>query len=1145
MTEASLFAVALEKATPEERSAYLVAACAGDERLRRRVEVLLRAHAEPDEFLDRPQPKGTVNYEPVSERPGTMIGPYKLMEQIGEGGMGLVFVAEQQHPVRRKVALKIIKPGMDSQQVIARFEAERQALALMDHQNIAKVFDAGTTASGCPFFVMELVHGIPITEYCDAKQLTLRQRLELFVPVCHALQHAHQKGIIHRDIKPSNILVTMYDDKPVPKVIDFGVAKAIEQRLTEKTVYTQFGSLVGTLEYMSPEQAEMNAFGVDTRSDVYALGVLLYELLTGTTPLERHRLRETAYADIVRLIKEEEPPRPSTRLSSSGAALAGISHQRGSAPGQLTELVRGELDWIVMRCLEKDRTRRYETANGLARDLQHYLADEPVEACPPTAGYKLRKFARKNRKLLATAAAFAALLLLGTAASTWQAVRATQAETLALTNEQNATANARIAQEKEQEANQRRVEAQQKHDEVRALNEQLQRTLYAAHMNLAQHAWDVAGIERAEDLLQQHIPKKGETDLRGFEWYYLSRLCHSDLLTLKHTSSVRCVAYDPEGKRLAAASGGGPNGEDVKVWDAQTGKELLSFKGGTQRIAFSPDGKRLATLSGSGQVKVWDAQTGKELFALGQPKLFPGGIHSLAYSPDGKRLATGGVRELKVWDAKTGEELHTFRVEVKRPLEILVFSPDGKRLASNSDNQTVTVWNAENGNELVTLQGGHTGSVSSVAYSPDGKRLASASGDRTVKVWDAESGKELLTFQGHTDGVFSVAYSQDGKRLASASGDRTVKVWDAQAGRELFTLRAHRSSVMSVSFSPDGKRLASASLDKTVKVWDAQTGQNPTTLNKGGLVSSVAISPNGTRLAAAGVAPGEPGKGPVREGEVKVWDIQTGKELHSLNGGAASVAFSPDGKLLASAGSLHEGGREPVGEVKVWDAQTGKEIHSLKGGGESVAFSPDGKLLASAGSVYKGLQHQGSEVKVWDAQTGKEILTLNAGGPFPGVSSGRGGLSATFSPDGKRLASASGKEIKLWDAQTGKELLALKGGGVSVAFSPDGKRLASSGNGVKVWDAQTGEELLTLKGHTDDHVGRVVYSPDGKRLVTASRDKTVKVWDAQTGLELLTLEGHGGLFNGVAFSPDGHRLAAGTANGTVTIWDATPLPAKP
>jgi serine/threonine protein kinase len=451
----SIFVAALDKRSAEDRAAYLDEACGHDPELRRHMERLLNAQARAGSFLqDRvPGPAGTIDQQP-REQPGTIIGPYKLLQQIGEGGMGVVYMAEQQEPIRRKVALKIIKPGMDSTQVIARFEAERQALALMDHQNIARVLDAGTTESGRPFFVMELVHGVPITRYCDENKLTPRQRLELFVPVCQAVQHAHQKGVIHRDLKPSNVLVTLYDGKPVPKVIDFGVAKATEQRLTERTLFTQYGTIVGTFEYMAPEQAEMSALGVDTRSDIYSLGVLLYELLTGTTPLDRKRLHAAALEEMLRLIREEEPPRPSARISTSGEALATISQQRSTEAGKLAKLVRGEIDWIVMRCLEKDRTRRYETASGLARDVEHYLKDEPVEACPPSTGYKLRKFVRKRKAILATAAAFAGLLLAGAAASTWQAVRATRAESAA-TQERDAA----LAAEEQARADQDRAVA--------------------------------------------------------------------------------------------------------------------------------------------------------------------------------------------------------------------------------------------------------------------------------------------------------------------------------------------------------------------------------------------------------------------------------------------------------------------------------------------------------------------------------------------------------------------------------------------------------------------------------------------------------------------------------------------------------------
>jgi serine/threonine protein kinase/tetratricopeptide (TPR) repeat protein len=432
MNEESLFAAVLEQPRAD-RTRFLEEACGADAALLQRLRVLLAAHEKAVGILDQPaQPPGspgdTAGYVPASEQVGTVIaGRYKLLEQIGEGGMGTVWVAEQTQPVRRKVALKLIKAGMDSRTVLSRFEAERQALALMDHPNIAKVLDGGTTDSGRPFFVMEYVKGVPFTRYCDDARLSIAERLALFVPVCQAVQHAHQKGIIHRDLKPSNILICLYDGQPVPKVIDFGLAKAMHQPLTEHTLYTAHGLMMGTPLYMSPEQAEFNNLDVDTRTDIYALGVILYELLTGTTPLENRRFKAAAWQEMLRLIKEEEPPRPSARLSGSGS-LPSVAAQRRLEPEKLTRLVRGELDWIVMKCLEKDRGRRYETANGLARDLGRYLHDEPVEACPPSTSYRLQKFVRKHRAGLATAAAMTVLLLLGSTVSTWQAVRATRAE---------------------------------------------------------------------------------------------------------------------------------------------------------------------------------------------------------------------------------------------------------------------------------------------------------------------------------------------------------------------------------------------------------------------------------------------------------------------------------------------------------------------------------------------------------------------------------------------------------------------------------------------------------------------------------------------------------------------------------------------
>jgi serine/threonine protein kinase/tetratricopeptide (TPR) repeat protein len=444
MTAKEIFAAAIELPA-EQRHAFIEAQTAGDSSLRAAVESLLASHQRASSFLSAPTMEPSVDTLPVPPpSQAEKIGPYKLLQVIGEGGFGTVYMAEQEQPVRRTVALKLIKLGMDTRQVIARFEAERQALAMMDHPNIARVFDAGATDTGRPYFVMELVKGVPVTTYCDSNRLTPRQRLELFIPICQAVQHAHQKGVIHRDIKPSNVLVTLHDGRPVPKVIDFGVAKATQARLTEKTVFTEFKQMIGTPEYMSPEQAEMSGLDIDTRTDVYSLGVLLYELLTGLTPFDPRALRSRAYAEMQRIIREVDPPNPSTRVSTS-EQLPSIAAQRGIEPRKLTSTVRGELDWIVMKCLEKDRTRRYDSPSALASDVAHYLADEPVVASPPSRVYRMQKFVRRNRGVMAGAMLLAAVLLAGAITSTLFAVRARRERQIA--DEQRA-----LAQAQEQEA---------------------------------------------------------------------------------------------------------------------------------------------------------------------------------------------------------------------------------------------------------------------------------------------------------------------------------------------------------------------------------------------------------------------------------------------------------------------------------------------------------------------------------------------------------------------------------------------------------------------------------------------------------------------------------------------------------------------
>lgn len=434
LDEEAIFHIARDLADTAKRSEYLQQACGADQGLHERVLGLLSAHEKEQTFLKSNVAfKSTVTQAPANvksgsiAKPGEEIGRFKLLQQIGEGGFGVVFMAEQHKPIRRKVALKVIKPGMDTKGVVARFEAERQALAMMDHPNIAKVLDGGTTDSGRPYFVMELIKGVPITDYCDQNQLSTNERLELFITVCKAVQHAHQKGIIHRDLKPSNILVTLHDGTPVVKVIDFGVAKAVSQQLTDKTLYTAFGQMVGTPQYMSPEQAEISGLDIDTRSDVYSLGVILYELLTGSTPLETDRLRKAGYAEIQRLVKESEPQRPSTRLSTSGAKLTAIAKHRSVAPDRLSALIKGELDWVVMKALEKDRNRRYSTPVELADDVNRYLTQEPVEAYPPSRVYKMKKFVRRNKGLVLAASAFAVIMITATTISIWQRYEAVAA----------------------------------------------------------------------------------------------------------------------------------------------------------------------------------------------------------------------------------------------------------------------------------------------------------------------------------------------------------------------------------------------------------------------------------------------------------------------------------------------------------------------------------------------------------------------------------------------------------------------------------------------------------------------------------------------------------------------------------------------
>ena len=1044
-SEETLFE-AVSQLPAEKRGAYLAGACGGDAALRERLEILLRAHDRASSFMAEPAapavPRQAGLHIPLSERLGDHIGPYKLLQQLGEGGCGVVYMAQQEEPVRRLVALKVIKLGMDTKSVIARFEAERRALAMMDHPNIAKVLDAGTTETGRPFFVMELMRGIRITDYCDQNNLTTHQRLELFIQVCRAVQHAHQKGIIHRDLKPSNILVTVDDpgSPGVPKVIDFGIAKATQGRLTDQTVFTAFEQFIGTPAYMSPEQAMMTNLDIDTRSDIYSLGVLLYELLTGKTPFETQELLAAGLEAMRRTICEKEPLRPSTRLSTmlNGELAATAKAHQAEAP-RLIRLVRGDLDWIVMKCLEKDRTRRYETVNGLAADLKRHLTNEPVVARPPSTAYRLQKAIRRNKLAFVAGVAVAASLLVGIGISTWQA----------------------------KEAQRARLEAEQQ--------------LYAAKMNLAQQAWDQNNIGQ----LRQLLADTQDSQYRGFEWYYWQARTHLALKTLRgHLDKVTSVAFPPDGQRIVTGSWD----HTAKVWEAASGRELLTLRRHEDTIwsvAFSPDGRRIVTGSADRTAKVWEAASGRELFTLTGHN---DQICFVAFSPDGQRIVTGSYDyTAKVWEAASGTELVTLTGH-NGWIASAAFSPDGQRIVTGSWDKTAKVWDAASGRKLVTFTG-HSNIVHSVAFSPDGQRIVTGSYDQTAKVWDAASGRELVTFKGHSNMILSVAFSPDGQRIVTGSYDQTAKVWEAAKGSEPLTLEGHSDEIMSVAFSPDGQRILTASWDGTAKLWEAAKGEEVLTLNRHGneitaalssqtakgrsaRVFSAAFSPDGRRIVTGST-----------EGTAKVWEAASGRELLTLKGHNDWVlwaAFSPDGQRIVTASEDQT--------AKVWDAASGTNLLTLRGHANeitSVAFSPDGQRIVTGSTD--------ETARVWDAASGKQLhkLTGHSDGVWP----------VAFSPDGQRIVIGSrDTTATVWETASGTRLLTLKGhsGTVdSVAFSPNGQRIVTGSDDgtAKLWEAATGRELLILKGHKGG-VTSMAFSPDGQRIVSGSRDHTALVWQA-------------------------------------------------
>ncbi len=1112
----AIFIAALDHERGAERAAYLDAACGDNADLRRRVEVLLAAHERADEVLDpageqagdsngspdrrneptpqsepaMSQPSITDDYRSAAGPDLLIAGRYTLQEKIGEGGMGDVWVAKQTEPVKRKVALKLIKAGMDSRAVLQRFEQERQALAIMEHPNIARVIDGGMTAERRPFFVMELVNGLPLTKFCDEARLTPKERLDLFVPICQAVQHAHQKGIVHRDLKPANILVTLIDGKPVPKVIDFGVAKATGGKLTDESLSTQFGAVVGTLEYMSPEQAAFSGVDIDTRADIYSLGVILYELLTGLRPIDSKRLKHAALAEMIRIIQEDQPSKPSTRLSTADS-LPSLAAMRHTEPNRLIALLRGELDWVVMKCLEKSRERRYETVNGLARDIQRYLADLPVEARPPSTGYRLRKFLQRNKRPVLAASLVLLALVAGLALASYGFVRAKSERDSANTARTEAQEQRDIAEKASSEAvAQKKIADSQK----KLANENASKAdgnARTAELRLAEglisqgDAWSLAGrFDEAHPLYAQAYDKFAElkepliaAELGLWSSYHQTAF---PLLSLTgHSETVHSVAIARDGR--IALSGSGDN--TLKLWDMATGKELRSFTGHSgpvHSVAISPDG-RTAVSGGAGldkTLKLWDLASGKEL------RTFTGHsstVFSVAIAPDGRTALSGSVdKTLKLWDLASGKELRT--ISTGHSMTSVAIAADGRIGLSGSWDHTLKLWDLNSGKELRTFNRAHSIAVYSVAIASDGRTALSGSRDKTLILWDLASGKELRTFTGHSGGVHSVAIAPDGRTALSCSADKNLRLWNLGSVKELRIFTGHSGPVVSVGISPDGRTALSGSYDKTLKLWDLASGKELRTFTgHTGWVSCVAISPDG-RTALSGSD----------DKTLKLWDLTSGKELRNFTGhanGVPCVAFAPDGQTALS-GSFDK-------TLKLWDLASGKELRTLTGHSDllsSVAIAPDGRTALS-GSCDKTL-------KLWDLASGKELRTFTGhSGPV---------LSVGICPDGRTALSGSyDKTLKLWDLASGKELCTFTGHSgpmTSVAISPDGRTALSGSEDktLKLWELASGKELRTFTGHS--RIDTIAIAPDGRTALSGSYDGTLKLWDFTRGVAQRTFE---------------------------------------
>lgn len=1072
----ALFAEATEL-PPSQRQEFLQRRCEGDTTLQTRLEALLAAQDELGTYLAHPtlgNPTRTqaTNSEPV----GSTIGAYKLLERIGEGGFGIVYAAQQSTPVRRIVALKIIKPGMDTRQVIARFEQERQALAMMDHPNIAKVFDAGATSAGRPYFVMELVRGIPITQYCDENRLTPRERLELFIPVCHAVQHAHQKGIIHRDIKPANVLVTLHDGRPVPKVIDFGIAKATSAPLVNMTVYTEFRQFIGTPEYTSPEQAEMSGLDIDTRSDIYSLGVLLYELLTGGTPLDRSMFREAALGEICRIIRDVDPPRPSTRLQTRKQTLATIAAQRRTEPARLPRIIRGDLDWIVMRCLEKDRTRRYDSAGNLALDIQRFLVHEPVSAGPPTVVYRLRKLIRRHRSAFAVIAGGIFLLLAAVLGTSWQAYRATMAE-----REQRRLAREANAAREGETLSRRRAEERAEAAEQAAYRNAITAAEALILDGQGSAAWPVLEVvpPGRRGWEWRHLCAASAMNAKSFRVslpdgtvppYQLSsdgRLAVVDLsvhhvrcMSIANGEVLTTFALPPEAEKVVL------NGLISHAWvkttqswrlvNLRTGERLwegenlvgqpffspgngttfalrmqparvvtIDMNGGTPREQALPQAEALLrdsdqreplVMADHGSVILLPGYYAIAIDATTGNRLWYTLDHILCVSPNTQQLFCKNNSKLMIRDARSGKVLGESISPTRLGAEA-AFSPDGDIVYVNDNEGAIVALNVPTLDTAFALPS--MPPVKTLGLSPNGETLIVSATDGMVRTISA-LGSSRPRLGTSDENSITQCVSSDGSLLVSGEWG-LLRAFDTNTGRILWVRYPQHWFVLAAAFSPDNRIVACQGEDNHILLLDAATGNTRGTLTFDSdgetYVAALRFSPDGKTL---GVGLGD--------GTLRLLSVEDGTPLETIFAPAAPndapgsvrfIIFTQDGKNIVTASTSRVAQDTNTrtytsAVVRLWNVDSPST--------QSWEFTSYARAVAVHGDHLVIGSESGADL--YSLSTGKLTANLMQGPPNC--------MAVTFIDEGKRVAvGCDDGTVRLWPIDDPSVSLRDAAGGMS------------------------------------------------------------------------------------------------------------------